>query len=70
MNILWVSNAYKTQIADNIFSILEELWSIIQEDMKTQAYHTQTLLVNELDKCKEKWNAYVDSHIKEIQDVY
>ena len=57
-------------MAGNIFSISEELWSIIQEDIETQAYHTQTLLANELDKCKGKGNAYANSHIKEIQDVY
>ena len=34
--------------------------------METQAYHTQTLLANKLDKCKEKGIAYADNHIKEI----
>ena len=38
--------------------------------MKTQTYHTQILLVNKLDKCKGKRNAYSNSHIKEIQDIY
>ena len=70
MNILQTSDIYKTQIAGNIFSILEKLQSIIQGNMKTQAYHTQTLLADELDKCKEKGNAHADSYIKEIQDAY
>ena len=32
--------------------------------METQGYHTQILLANELDRCKEKENAYADNHIK------
>ena len=40
MNILQASNVYKIQIAGNIFSIAEELQSIIQGDMETQVYHT------------------------------
>ena len=58
------------QMAGNIFSILEELQYIIQEDIETQAYHTQTLLADKLDRCQEKGNTYVDNHIKEIQDTY
>ena len=38
--------------------------------METQAYHIQTFLANELDKYKGKGNAYTDSHIKEIQNIY
>ena len=38
--------------------------------MENQAYHIQTLLANELNKCKEKENAYAKEYIKEIQDVY
>ena len=34
--------------------------------MENQAYHIQTLLVNELDNCKGKRNMYADEHIKEI----
>ena len=32
--------------------------------MKTQAYHTQILLADELDRYKEKEKAYADNHIK------
>ena len=57
-------------MAGNIFSIAEKLHYIIQGDIKIQAYYTQTLLANELDRCKEKGNTYTDDHIKEIQDTY
>jgi len=53
-------------MAGNIFSISENLWNIIQGDMKTQVYHIQILLADELDKCKEKGNSYTNNHIKEI----
>ena len=69
-NILQASDIYKTQITGDIFSILEELWSIIQGDMETQAYHIQVLLANELNRCKGRGNTYTDNHIKEIQDAY
>lgn len=36
---LQASGKYKTQIVENIFSILEDLWNIIQRDIKNQAYH-------------------------------
>ena len=38
--------------------------------MENQVYHIQTLLANELDRCKEKGNTYAKEHIREIQDVY
>ena len=53
-------------MANNIFSILEELWNVIQEDMENQAYHTQILLADELDRYKRKENVYADNYIKEI----
>ena len=38
--------------------------------MENQAYHIQTLLVDKLDKYKEKENAYTKKHIKETQNIY
>jgi len=38
--------------------------------MENQAYYIQSLLASELDRCKRKGNILVDSHIKEIQNVY
>ena len=37
--ILQASNNYWTQTAGDIFSILEDLWNIIQSNMEDQAYH-------------------------------
>ena len=54
MTILQASNIYRIQIVSNIFSILEELQHIIQENTETQAYHTQTLLADELNRCNGK----------------
>jgi len=53
-------------MAEDIFSISEDLWNIIQRGMENQVYHIQTLLADELDTCKEKGNIYADEHIKEI----
>ena len=38
--------------------------------MENQVYHIQTLLANELDKCKGKEKVYTKEHIKEIQNIY
>ena len=38
--------------------------------MENQAYHIQTLLADELDRCKGKENTYAEEHIKKIQDTY
>ena len=68
--ILQASFNYKTQTVDNIFSIFEDLWTIIQSDMENQVYCIQTMLVDELDSYKGKGNIYAEEHIKEIQDTY
>ena len=38
--------------------------------MENQAYHLQTLLADEPDRCKGKRNTYTEEYIKEIQDMY
>ena len=68
--ILQASNNYRTQNTRDIFSISQDLQNIIQGDMKNQAYHIQTPLINELDRYKEKGNFYTEKYIKEIQDIY
>ena len=68
--ILQASNAYKIQIAKDIFSILEDLWDIIQGNIKNQAYHIQVLVADEFDRCKGKENQLVKKHIKTIQNAY
>ena len=68
--ILQASHNYWTQIAEDIFSISEDLQNIIQSDMEKQAYHIQSLLVDKLDNYKGKENKYAKEYIKEIQDTY
>ena len=54
----------------DIFSMLENLWNIIQEDIENQVYHIQVLLANELDRYKGKGNYLVEKYIKTIQNAY
>ena len=61
--ILQASSEYRTQIVEDIFNILEDLWNIIQWDIENQAYHIQRLLADELDKCKEKENVQANNYI-------
>ena len=68
--ILQASNTYKIQTSGDIFSISGELWDIIQGDMEKQAHYIQVLLVDELKRCRGKGNEQVETHIKEIQEVY
>jgi len=42
---------------------------VIYGDIEKQIYHIQKLLVNKLDKCKEKENVLVKKHIWEIQEA-
>ena len=68
--ILQASNNYRMQTVRYIFSILQDLWNIIQGNMKNQAHHIQMFLADEFDSCKGKGNIYTDEHIKEIQSTY
>jgi len=68
--ILQAGDNFRTQTAENIFSISEDLWDIIQSDMENQVYHIQALLADELDNCKGKGNQYAKTYIKEIQKMY
>ncbi len=38
--------------------------------MENQVHHIKSLLADELNRCKEKGNMLVNSHIKEIQNTY
>ena len=58
------------QIAKDIFSILEDLWDIIQGNIENQAHYIQVLLADEFDKYKGKENQLVEKHIKTIQNAY
>jgi len=68
--ILQTSKVYKTQMAGDIFSISKDLWDIIQGDMENQVHHIKSLLADGLNRCKEKENMLVNSHIKEIQNTH
>ena len=56
--------------AMNIFSISEDLWSLVQSNIENKVYQIQRMLANELDSCKERGNKYMDNNIKEIQKLY
>lgn len=49
--------------ATNIVGILEDLWYIVQSNIKDQVFQTQRILADELDIYKEKRNRYVDENI-------
>ena len=53
-----------------MFSILEDLQNIIQENIENQAHHIQVLLADKLDRCKGKENQLVEEYIKTIQNTY
>ena len=46
-----------------MYSVVNELWTVIHGDMKRQIYHIQKLLTNELDRYKGKENSQVEKHI-------
>jgi len=56
--------------ATNIMQISEDLWYLVQSDMDNRAFQVQRMLANKLDYYKGKGNDYVDSNIKEIQELY
>ena len=54
----------------NITQISEDLWYLVQSDMDKRAFQVQRMLADELDHYKGRGNHYVDSNIKEIQELY
>ena len=68
--ILMASVNNRTMNAMNITQIAEDLWYLVQSDMDKQAFQVQRMLADELDHYKGKGNDYVDSNIKEIQELY
>jgi len=62
-SILATSIDNQTMNATNIAGILEDLQYLVQSDMKDQAFQIQRMLVDELDRYKEKENIYVDENI-------
>jgi len=68
--ILTASINNQTMNATNITQIAEDLRYLVQSDMDEQVFQVQRMLADELDRYKEKGNDYVDSNIKEIQELY
>ena len=60
----WTTNAM------NILEILEDLWYMIQSNMKDHAYQVQHMLADKLDAYSGWGNQYMDDNIKEIQELY
>ena len=56
--------------ATNIMQISEDLQQLVQSNMDDKAFQVQRMLANELDHYKGKDNDYIDSNIKEIQELY
>ena len=54
----------------NIMQISEDLQQLVQSDMDDRTFQVQRMLANKLDHYKGKGNDYVDSNIKEIQELY
>jgi len=52
--ILQVSDTYKIQTAEDIFSISKDLQNIIQGGMEKQAHYIQVIPVNKLGQYKGK----------------
>ena len=68
--ILTASINNRTMNTTNITQIAEDLQYLVQSDMDKWAFQVQRMLADELDHYKEKGNDYVDSNIKEIQELY
>ena len=56
--------------ATNISEISEDLWYLVQSDMEDRAFQIQRMLVDELNRYKERGNTYVENNILEIQELY
>jgi len=54
----------------NIMQISEDLRYLVQSNMDDKVFQVQRMLANELDHYKGKSNDYVNSNIKEIQELY
>jgi len=68
--ILTASVNNRTMNTTNIIQIAEDLRYLVQSNMDEQAFQVQRMLADKLDHYKGKGNDYVDSNIKEIQELY
>ena len=56
--------------ATDITQMAEDLRYLIQSDMDDRAFQVQRRLADELDQYKGRGNSYVDTNIREIQEIY
>jgi len=68
--VLAISISNRVINATNITQISENLQQLVQSNMDDRVFQVQRMLANELDHYKGKGNDYVDSNIKEIQELY
>ena len=68
--VLTASINNRTMNITNITQISEDLRYLVQSDMDERTFQIQRMLADELDRYKGKGNNYVDTNIKEIQELY
>jgi len=68
--VLMISINNRVMNTTNITQISKDLWYLVQSDMDKWTFQVQRMLANELDHYKGKDNSYMDSNIKEIQELY
>ena len=68
--VLMASINNRTMNITDITQISEDLRYLVQSDMDERAFQIQRMLADELDRYKERGNDYVDTNIKEIQELY
>ena len=69
-SILMVSINNWTTNATNILRISEDLWYLIQSDIKDRIFQIQRMLANKLNRYKGRENFYMDENIQKIQELY
>ena len=68
--ILTASVNNQTMNTTNITQIAEDLQYLVQSDMDKRTLQVQRMLADKLDCYKGKGNDYMDSNIREIQELY
>ena len=68
--ILTASVNNRTMNAMDITQMAEDLRYLIQSDMDDRAFQIQRRLADELDQYKGKGNSYMETNIREIQELY
>ena len=68
--ILKASINNRTTNTTNILGISEDLWYLIQSNMKNWVYQIQRMLADKLDVYSRQGNQYVNDNIQEIQELY